>query len=385
MPIQELYVAGYRSVRQVRLTLRRINVLSGPNGCGKSNLYQSMYLLASAANGELARTFADEGGMPSALWAGPRRPHSKQEPLRLALSVTFNDMLYELRCGLPTPPGHVTRTEPSQFLQDPEVKEESLCFLDGRKRITLMERDSGSMWLRDIEGRRVTYPMAVPNSDSVLSHLREPHLYPQLSAVAQELKSWRFYHHFRTDPEAPARHPQVGVRTPVLDRDGRDLAAALQTIREIGDKTALERAIDAAFPGAELTISSGRARFSLTLQMPGINRPFEARELSDGTLRYLCLLAALLSPRPPSVLALNEPETSLHPDLLDPLAQLIADASGSSQLWITTHSLKLAEAIERFSGEEPIRLEKVNGETRVAGASLLESGALPIRTTHRSI
>lgn len=383
MPISALHVSGYRSVRDVRLSLGRINVLTGPNGCGKSNLYQSMYLLAAAAHGDLARAFADEGGMPSALWAGPRRTRSKQETVRLSLGATIDDLAYELRCGLPVPPGFVTATEPSQFMLDPEIKEESLAFLDGRTRIPLMEREGGSVWLRDEEGRRITYPLPAPHADSVLTHLREPHRFVQLAAVSSELKRWRFYHHFRTDADAPARHPQVGVRTPVLDREGRDLAAALQTIREVGDREGLENAIDAAFPGARLTINSERARFSLTLQMPGIVREFEARELSDGTLRYLCLLAALLSPRPPSVLALNEPETSLHPDLLEPLAALICRASENSQLWITTHSLPLSAAIERLSGCAPIRLEKIDGETLVAGAGLLEAGTLPIHARRK--
>ena len=101
------------------------------------------------------------------------------------------------------------------------------------------------------------------------------------------------------------------------------------------------------------------------MEMPGIRRPLAADELSDGTLRYLCLLAALLSPRPPSLLALNEPETSLHPDLLLPLATLVADAGRRSQIWITTHSEPLASAIARLSGTEPITLAKVHGETRI--------------------
>ena len=104
---------------------------------------------------------------------------------------------------------------------------------------------------------------------------------------------------------------------------------------------------------------------SVQLQLPGIQRPFDARELSDGTLRYLCLLAALKSPRPPTLLALNEPETSLHPDLLEPLAQLLAEASRTSQLWITTHSEQLAEAVAKHARCAPIELEKVDGETRI--------------------
>jgi predicted ATPase len=104
--------------------------------------------------------------------------------------------------------------------------------------------------------------------------------------------------------------------------------------------------------------------------MPGFNRPFEAQELSDGTLRYLCLLAALLSPRPPSVLALNEPETSIHPDLIEPMADLIVAASRRSQLWVTTHSQALADHIKRASGVAPIRLEKVGGKTLIVGQNI---------------
>jgi len=106
--------------------------------------------------------------------------------------------------------------------------------------------------------------------------------------------------------------------------------------------------------------------------MPGLKRPLRARELSDGTLRYLCLLAALLSPRPPALLALNEPETSLHPDLYEPLARAMVNAARNSQLWVVTHSQRLAELVEQYSGEEPIRLELTGGETKVMGQKLVE-------------
>lgn len=368
MAISTLNVEGYRSIRSVELKLRPINVLVGPNGVGKTNLYRSMFLLAAAAAGQLAPAIVEEGGMPSVLWAGAR----KKGVVRMRLGVSLDQLTYELSCGLPSPPGFVTREEPSQFLLDPEVKEEHVWFSDGGPKLTLLERSSGSVWARDAEGRRAAYPMALSNSESVLTQLREPHRFPHLSALRQELLGWRFYHHFRTDADAPLRHPQVGVRTPVLSHDGRDLAAALQTVREVGDRAGLEEAIDQAFPGASLSIESPRGRFSFLLRMPGFHHPFDARELSDGTLRYLCLLAALLSPRPPSVLALNEPETSIHPDLLEPLACLILRVSRSSQLWITTHSETLAALVERQSGAAPVRLEKVDGETRVVGRRRIE-------------
>lgn len=103
-----------------------------------------------------------------------------------------------------------------------------------------------------------------------------------------------------------------------------------------------------------------------------MKRPLSARELSDGTLRYLCLLAALMSPRPPAFLALNEPETSLHPDLLEPLAALIVNASRDSQVWVTTHAEPLARALARRARVEPLRLTKEAGATRVVDSEMSE-------------
>lgn len=374
MPIQELNVEGYRSIRRLRLPFQRINVLVGPNGCGKSNLYKSMLLLFGAARGELARMLVEEGGIPSAMWAGARK---RDERVRMTLSVTLDSLSYELTCGVPKPTGYMNPDEVyhnSLFNLDPEIKEETVHFLEGRRRVPLLERGVASVNARDAEGRRVSYPMSLSPSESVLSQLREPHRFPQLSALRQELLHWRFYHQFRTDLDSPLRHPQVGFRTPVLSHDGRDLAAALQTIREIGDPLGLDQAVDRAFPGASLEIGGDDARFSLALCLPEFKRPMQARELSDGTLRYLCLLAALLSPRPPAVLALNEPETSIHPDLLEPLAELIVQAAEHSQLWVTTHSHQLAGAIECLSGAKPVRLEKVAGATRIAGAPEFDLG-----------
>jgi predicted ATPase len=123
--------------------------------------------------------------------------------------------------------------------------------------------------------------------------------------------------------------------------------------------------IAGAFGGATLLIDASDTVFSIRLQIPRLLRPLQARQFSDGQLRFLCLCAALLSPRPPSLLALNEPETSLHPDVLDALAPLIVRSSKNTQLWITTHSHSLAERIEKHSGVPRVRLCRVEGETQV--------------------
>jgi predicted ATPase len=237
--------------------------------------------------------------------------------------------------------------------------------VDGNKRHVVAQRNAGTAFLRDAEGRRTTFPFDLWNGESFLSQLSEPHRFPLLSAIRGVLVRWRFYHHFRTDLDAPVRKPQVGVRTPALAHDGKDLAAALTTIQEIGDRALLHESVERAFPGAKLELKWDRGSFSFRLAMPGLFRPLEAAELSDGTLRYLCLVAALLSPRTPPFLALNEPETSLHADLLPALAELIADAGARGQVLVTTHAEQLAGALEKRAGTSAVRLTKRDGATVV--------------------
>jgi len=372
VPIREIHVTGYRSVRDVRLKLRQLNVLTGANAAGKTNLYNSVFLLAKAAAGGFARSIADEGGMSSVLWAGERKgralPSTRLEPVRMGLGVKTDSFNYDLVCGLPRP-------SRSAFDLDPEVKEERVWMDTPRgMKVTFFERNSERAWILDRDEKLSDYSGELLPTEAVLSQLSEPHLYPELSALRAEMGQWRFYHHFRTDHESPLRHPQVGVRTPVLSDDGRDLAAALQTILEVGQEEDLHAAIREAFPGGSLEIDhdEDNGTFAVRMRMPGLKRPLRARELSDGTLRYLCLLAALLSPRPPALLALNEPETSLHPDLLEPLARQMVHASRHSQLWVVTHSDKLAQLVEEMSGETAIRLELIGGETKIANQKLVE-------------
>lgn len=368
MALTELQVSGYRSLRNVRLPLQQLNVITGPNGCGKSNLYRVLWLIARICEGEFARSLAREGGLISALWAGPR---TSQKPHRMSLGFRTQDFAFELSCGFPIP---IPGPEPSMFCYDAQIKEEAIWFGEKRKpSTTFLERGVGTTRIRDIEGNRVEFPLVLSENESVLSQLREPHRFPELFSIRDEVRSWRFYHAFRTDDEAPLRTPQISVRTPVLSHDGSDLAAALRTIIETGGASRLTQAVTEALPGRRLEILSNESdlmqksprsmELCIALHTEGCQRPLLARELSDGTLKYLCLVAALLSERPPALIAINEPESSLHPDLLIPLSRLIIEASERSQIWVTTHSQTLARAIRDASGVCPVELRLENGET----------------------
>ncbi|MGB9226711.1 AAA family ATPase, partial [Mycobacterium sp.] len=227
-------------------------------------------------------------------------------------------------------------------------------------------------WVCDGDGNRHVIADVLRPFDSMLSELADPVRAPELMEMRERTRGWRFYDHLRTDADAPARQSRIGTRTTVLGHDGADLAAALQTIHEIGDSAALGEAIDRAFEGSRIEIRNVDGRFDLSLQQPGMLRPLGAAELSDGTLRYLLWTAALLSPRPPQLLVLNEPETSLHPELLPALAALIAGAAERSQIVVVTHSEPLVTALQEASDVHTVRLTKELGETRIIGQGLLD-------------
>jgi predicted ATPase len=208
------------------------------------------------------------------------------------------------------------------------------------------------------------------DTDSMLASIADPQRAPEMLAVREAMRGWRFYDHFRTDADAPARTAQIGTYTPVLHHDGSNLAAALQTITEIRSDQALATTLEDAFPGSHLYVEDRNGRFELQLQQHGLLRALSAAELSDGTLRYLLWTAALLTPRPPELLVLNEPETSLHPELLPALARLILTAATRTQIIVVSHAQVLIDGLTSAPACSHLRLHKDFGETRLEGETL---------------
>ena len=151
----------------------------------------------------------------------------------------------------------------------------------------------------------------------MMTHCSDPREAIELLVLRERMRDWRFYDHLRTDRDAPARKPQIGTYTPVLASDGvGPRSGGADHPRDRRRASEFDDAIADAFPGARVDVTGNGAYFEIEMQQHGLLRPLKAAELSDGTLRYLLLVAALLSPRPPALMILNEPETSLHPDLL---------------------------------------------------------------------
>jgi len=374
--ISRLCIAGYRSLRDVRLELAQVTVVTGANGTGKSSLYRALRLLADVAQGRVIQSLALEGGLSSVLWAGPEKISRamkrgeqpvqgtvRQDVVSLKLGFSSDDYGFAIDLGLPIAGG--------VFGRDPQIKAESLWTGPLLKRANCFaERRGPSVTLRDKNGERRQAYTRLESFDSMLTHCANPEDGMELLLLRERLRDWRFYDHFRTDSDAPARRRQVGTRTPVLASDGADLAAAIATIQEIGIEGELEGAIGDAFPGATLEVAVSDGYFEVEMRQRGLLRPLVTAALSDGTLRYLLLVAALLSPRPPTLMILNEPETSLHPDLLPPLARLIAKASERSQIVVVSHALSLVDGL-RAAGAKQIVLAKELGETIAEGEERL--------------
>src|SRR6185369_7937893 len=377
--LRTLAVANYRSLRNLIVPLQRLNLITGPNGSGKSSVYRALRLLANTAQGGVIPSLAREGGLQSTLWAGPenfgravkRGEHKvegtvRKERTNLRLGFAGDEFGYAIDLGLPEP-------SRSAFALDPEIKTETIWAGPVlRPAALLVDRHGSLVRSRNSDGDWDVLAYELPTFDSMMTQFADPRNAPEMLALREQIRSWRFYDHFRTDVDAPARLPQIGTHTPILSNDGSDLAAALQTIREIGDPAALDSAITDAFPGAKVSVENIEARFEVVMNQHGLLRPLRAAELSDGTIRYLLWVAALLTPRPPELLVLNEPETSLHPDLLPPLGRLIASAAERSQVFVVTHAPKLITTLDERKDCNLIRLEKEFGETRIVDADELD-------------
>ncbi|CAN7506316.1 AAA family ATPase [Rhizobium sp. LjRoot258] len=344
MLLRSMFAQNYRSLRSIRMDLSGINLFIGENGVGKSNLYRALQLIQAATRGRLAHEIAAEGGMFSALWSGPRRDGERSFRIRLETELLDEERAITFRYRVEA----------------------------GLRPVTMMKRAGPAIAVRGPNGRMQDYPEQALPSETAIALLGDAGHYPEIGTFRRAIDGWRFFHGFRTDRLSQLRAPCLAVTAPLLDEDGNNIAAVFATLVHTREDTVdLDRAIVAALGGARLVVPLPEETAQFGLSFPEFpNRVFQPRELSDGQVRFLGLAAALMSYRLPPLIALNEPEASLHPDMLPPLADMIADAAQSSQIWIVTHSEPLAAAVRERCGARARHVVRQDGATWIEGMRL---------------
>jgi predicted ATPase len=332
------------------LELKSLNVLIGPNGSGKSNLIDAIGLLQASPR-DLMEPIRSGGGIAEWMWKG-----SPTSPFFVTVMVE--------------PP---TLGEPllhtiwfTMVAQRPELfrefirKGESAVFSrtsDGVAILTV-PRDGS-------ETRQFTLNDLVANQ-SLLSQRKDPQRYPEITFLGDEYAKIKLYREWSLGRNALPRKPQpTDLASDFLQEDAANLALVLNDLESRGLKETIVEKLqiaDESITGFTTRVLGGTIQ--LALHHAGLREAVSATRLSDGTIRYLCLLAILCHPEPPPLVCLEEPELGLHPDLIVELADLLVEASHRMQLIVTTHSNILVDALTTVP-ESVVVCEKQNGSTQM--------------------
>jgi len=352
MSIRLLEVEGFKSLKEVSWRPGDLNVVIGPNGSGKSNLLSLLELIRTAALGQLSESVQQQGGIDALLWDGRSRtiPISL-EILNKRMGLDNRDYFrYELSLeGLGKWSAFsINRESLVSFEHTPESHSTPLIQRDRRK-VSLLNAAPEKL---------VSVERPFPLDEAFLmigsATLFSP---PQISTVNSQLQSWSFYGGIETIREAPVRQPTLTRHETVVSPNGDNLVAVLHTLytenREFRGE--LNTAMRAAFNDnfEELIFPpAADQRVQLRVNWKHLKRSQPSAMLSDGTLRFLYLMAILANPEPPSLIAIEEPEVGLHPSMFPIIAEYAVQASKRTQVIFTTHSADFLDAF-RDTGVAP--------------------------------
>lgn len=374
--ILELQVQGFRSLKDVIWKPGDLNVVIGPNGAGKSNLLRLLELASVAAKGGLGKYVQSLGGMEPLVWDGTSpsiRLRVKSSPVEDGRDLSRDSMTYELELArLGTGSAYRVREEmlANYYRVENKLSNQPFKFL---------QRDSKGPRIFDADGGYLAaQDESVPEDETLLSIATGPFTTNRYVDLYQkQMASWTVYHDLHVNRDAAIRQPAVARVEKRVDADGQNLIPVLHTLYA-GDrefKHEVNKAMRAAFGDDFDEIEFPPAadqRIQLRVRWKSLRREQPAADLSDGTLRFLLLLAVLAGPSPAPVIAVDEPETGLHPGMLPIIAEYAIEASRSSQVIMTTHSPQFLDAFRDTTPTTTVATW-VDGETRLR---VLEGDAL---------
>jgi len=350
MKIQDIYINGYRSLANVRWQPERLNVLIGPNGSGKSNVLRALQTISTAARGGLPKFIQREGGLAALVWDGQKEEFLFDLTLRLeseAAESVGNPLRYRVELNrLGTTSDFIVGREYLGSVEGFEDDEET----------SLIDRTNGrARFLSTLGPKTQSVLNSVTSDETVLSNFRGIlTLNKNIYDFRREMSEWTVYESIDTGRESGIRQAQVTRRESGVEPDGQNLVSVLHTLyttdREF--KKELNLAMNAAFGDEfeELVFPpAADQRVQMRVRWRSLKREQSAADLSDGTLRFLFLIAVLANPNPPSLIAIDEPESGLHPSMLPIVAEYARDASLRSQVILTTHSPQFLDAF----GDDP--------------------------------
>ena len=348
MKIIKLEVDGYRSLKSQTWCPGDLNVLIGPNASGKSNLLRVLETLSMAAQGGLGRHIQQEGGMEPIVWDGQAnriRLRAKMTPIPPYVDPVKDALTYELslaRLG-----------KSSAYRIDKEVLGNFSKVETGEMQepFQLLERDPHHAVVYSIDSQRHEAPAeAVMQEEALLAVAGGPFTANKfVDEFQKELASWKIHQEFQTSGQARIRWPQVARAETQVSADGQNLIAVLHTLYTGSRhfKKEANKAMRAAF-GEDfeelLFPPDADQRIQLQIRWRSLQRERSAADISDGTLRFLFLLAVLANPSPAPLVAIDEPETGLHPSMLPIVAEYAREAASKAQVILTTHSPEFLNA-----------------------------------------
>lgn len=337
MFLQAIHLSNFLSfgAQSQPLVLGPLNVVIGPNGSGKSNLIESIDLLRSAP-GKLLTSIREGGGVRDWLWKGADRTPTARVGVVVSNAQGPTNLRYAF--GF---------TEVGQRFEIVDERIENEHPDSGHDKPYLYYRFENGHGVLNIKGtsRRLQHEDVDPTA-SILAQRRDPDQYPELTYLGDAFGRIRLYREWSFGRHTSPRLPQkTDLPNEQLEPDGSNLGLVLNRLRrEPKVRRRLLEALRALYDGIDdfdIQIEGGTVQ--VFLHEGRITVP--ATRLSDGTLRYLCLLAILCHPNPPPLICIEEPELGLHPDVLPTLAELLKEASLRTQLIVTTHSDELVDAM----------------------------------------